>query len=137
MKKNGLLSLTLPLSFLILSPAMGAGSEKPDRCPSASSIQAVGVTPDFIERRGGQRWVVRMYDHAYETSESWGFSIALVAPSRDEAYQRVVKALPTLFATSSGPQQDAFLGWFCMYQTSRGYPAMTYTNQSALKMRHE
>lgn len=103
----------------------------PERCPSVSAIQAVGVSRNVIQGNN-LVWYAGRRNQQYGTNNSWTFILgSIVAPTANTAYNNAVAGLTTL-AFQLGPFKGPLDKWVCLYNTAQGYIGVTITTPIAL-----
>ena len=123
MEKKLLITLTLPLSFLINAPSM-AFPIQPQKCPSISEIQSVGVSHHVAQDNDGL-WFTGRRSQTYHTGSNWTFVIGkITATAVDDAYSKAVAGLGVL-SFELGPVMGPIGKWVCYYRTTQfGYTAV-------------
>jgi len=98
---------------------------KPEKCPSVSSIQSVGV--NSAEGSGGM-WDAFQKKANYDTTDEWSFFIGVFSASdADDALNQARNSLTTLTFTDGPHQLPVPGGWICMYQDNATHLAVAGT----------
>lgn len=85
--------------------------EKPNHCPSMGFVRAIGF--DVVENQGGNHWIAKKYDTAYDTNAGWEFSLSVNANTQTDAKNNA-KAGLQLISELEGPAMTADRKhWIC------------------------
>lgn len=85
--------------------------DKPNKCPSMGFVRAFGF--DLAENKGGETWVARKFDTAYDTNAGWNFDLSVKASSEAEAIKNAKAALQ-LISVLQGPTMTSDRAhWIC------------------------
>lgn len=118
--------LPICISLLVGNAVYGLTLAKPEKCPNAKAIAAVGLS--FAKGYDNGKWMVAEMNNRYGTHETWMFAIGfLEAKDEQEAFAKANAELP-LLQNAAGP---VYLGeadkWGCTYTTVAGYLAAAVT----------
>lgn len=129
MKKSLLISSLIGAVYL--SPAFALQQPpQPQKCPSASAIQAVGVSRTVIET--SNLWFTGRRHQNYDTTDAWTFVLGnIVATGANDAYNKAVVGLTSL-SFPTGPMVGPLSKWLCLYTTLEGYTGVAITTPIAL-----
>ncbi|MBA4696969.1 MAG: DUF4949 domain-containing protein [Legionella sp.] len=94
---------------------------KPIECPSVAAIKANTLVDKILSLPNGG-WVSIFEAQKYNTDSRWVFALSnFSADSKQEAQDKSVKSLASLFYVSGPEKEEGSSTWHCQYQTSEGY----------------
>lgn len=123
MKRKYLYPMTLPFCLLFTTAQAHNLAPQPQICPSAASIQAIGVSHKMVQE-SNSLWFTGRRDQFYDTHSRWTFVIGkIAATSVDDAYQKAVLNLNSL-TFQMGPVEGPVGKWVCYYHANYGADAV-------------
>jgi len=123
MKRNYFTAFSFPLCLLLISTQANSIVPEPQVCPSAASIQAVGVSHKMVQE-SNDLWFSGRRNQFYDTHSHWTFVIGKIAASSvDDAYNKAVLNLNSL-TFQMGPVEGPVGKWVCYYHASFGADAV-------------
>lgn len=126
--KNKLLILAVSASLLLLSITSQSAilKSKPEKCPSVSSIIAMGID---VEPYGDEIWYARKTNR-YDTNEEWSFLFPVIAKDSEDALTHARALLSTLSFDEGPSGRDDGSTAFCVYKIDGGPGiAMAFANE--------
>jgi len=100
---------------------------KPNNCPSADILKAVGVNTVVYD---GYNWYAGIKSNHYATNQEWSFLIEPInAVNKDDAKYKAINILNAL-TFQKGPElskQNEKYSWVCLYKDNLGHSAGTIT----------
>lgn len=85
--------------------------DKPNKCPSMGFVRAMGF--DLAENKGGENWVARKFDAAYDTNAGWNFDLSVKASSEAEAIKNAKAALQSISVLQGPTMTSDRAHWIC------------------------
>lgn len=117
--------LCMSLSCLAVQTSYAAAS-MPEKCPSVSAIQSVGVN---IAEQARGTWFAGVLSNSYDTSDAWTFVIGpFSGTDKDDVLSQATNSLQTLtFIQGPENMDDSEEQSFCLYTADDQHYAVAVT----------
>lgn len=123
------IAFIIPFSFALLNTVSYANEiSKPEKCPSAAAIQAVGLNKAWVQKdKESGSWLAFRLDELYDTNDHWTFAVGKIpASDADDAFLKATEGLKSL-KQILGPIPYVQGKWMCGYFTQENYVAVAVT----------